>query len=171
MALVALTQEEPEEVPDLLIEGDEVAEEVPELQIMSLHPVIIDGNEFLFLDDIAKTLGLREDEALSIIAISAGDQVTSTDKGKVKINFEDDNLTKALSYDVGSSCLEDVVAKALVQIKQDVHFYESIPDSAFEPHKPLFVGHGQDQGSINLAIEQVIASDDATEVCHVVIYF
>lgn len=161
MALMALQENVPEEVPDLLLEGDEVLEEVPDLVVMSLHPIIIDGKEFLFLDDIAKTLGFREDEALSIIAMNAGGE----DKWKMKISFEDDNLTKALAYDINSSSLEDVVAKALVEIKQDAQFYERLPDSAFEPHIPLIAGDAQGQGSINLTNEKLVSSDDATEVC------
>ena len=58
MALVALQGGTSEEVADELVEGDEVLEEVPDLAVLSLHPVIIDGKEFLFLDDITKTIGL-----------------------------------------------------------------------------------------------------------------
>ena len=137
----------------------------------SLHPIILDGKEFLFLDDIAKTLGFRKDEAVSIIAKGAGDQDSSKDKGKVKISFEDDTLSKVLAYDASSSSLEAVVANTLIEIKQDAQFYESIPDSAFQPHMPLFVGGEMDQGSINLTNEQVAANDNATEVCHIAFDF
>ena len=64
MALVCLQGGAPKEVPDLLIEGDKVLEEIPDLNILSLSLIIIDGKEFLFLDDISKTLGLCKDEAL-----------------------------------------------------------------------------------------------------------
>ncbi len=163
MALVALQGDTSEEVTDELVEGDEVLEEVPDLTVLSLHPVIIDGKEFLFLDDITKTLGFREDEALSIITMTVGNQGNSTE-GTVKISFEDDSLTKALAYNVGSTPMEAVVANALVQIKEDAEFYESVLDSAFVPHTPFFASNAQDQGSIDITKDQLVAIDDATEV-------
>ena len=72
MALVCLQGTAPEEDLDLLVEGDEVLKEIPDLSILSLSPIILDGKEFLFLDDISKTIGLREDEALSVLAVNAG---------------------------------------------------------------------------------------------------
>ena len=164
MALVCLQGTAPEEDLDLLVEGDEVLKEIPDLSILSLSPIILDGKEFLFLDDISKTIGLREDEALSVLAVNAGAACKSTDKGKAKIEFEDNHLTKALAYNAGSSSLEAVVAKALIEIKEAGAFYESVPDSAFEPHLPLYASQAQDQGSINLTNEQIIANDDGTEV-------
>ena len=80
------------------------------------------------------------------------------------LEFEQDHLTKVLAYDAGSSSLEAVVAKELTEIKQDVAFYESVLDNAFEPHLPLYASKAQDQGSINLTNEQLIANDDGTEV-------
>ena len=56
------------------------------------------------------------------------------------------------------------MAKALTEIKQYMTFYESVPNSAFEPHLPLYANQAQDQGSINLTNEQLIANDDGTEV-------
>ena len=164
MALVCLQGTAPKEDLDLLVEGDEVLKEIPDLSIMSLSPIILDGKEFLFLDDISKTIGLCKDEALSILAVNAGAACKSTDKGKAKIEFEDNHLTKALAYNASSSSLEAVVAKALIEIKEEGAFYESVPDSAFEPHLPLYASQAQDQGSINLTNEQLIANDDGTEV-------
>ena len=71
---------------------------------------------------------------------------------------------KALAYNVGSTSMKAVVANALVQIKQDAEFYESVPDSAFEPHTPFFASNAQDQGSIDPTKDQLVAIDDATEV-------
>ena len=164
MALVCLKEGALEEVPNLLVEGDEVPKEILDLNIISLRPIILDGKEFLFLDDISKTIGLREDEALSVLAVNAGAACKSTNKGKAKIEFEDDHLTKALAYNSSSSSLEAVVAKALIEIKEEGAFYESVLDSAFEPHLPLYACQAQDQGSINLTNEQLIANDDGTEV-------
>ena len=65
---------------------------------------------------------------------------------------------KALAYNASSSSLEVVVANALIEIKKDVAFYESVPNSAF------YASQAQDQGSINLTNEQLIANDDGTEV-------
>ena len=62
MALVCLQKIAPKEVLDLLVEGDEVLKEIPDLSILSLSPIILDDKEFLFLDDISKTLNLRKDE-------------------------------------------------------------------------------------------------------------
>ena len=164
MALVCLQGSAPKEVPNLFEEGNEVLKEILDLNILSLSPIILDKKEFLFLDDISKTLGLREDEALSVLTVNVGAACKYTDKGKAKIEFEDDHLTKALAYNAGSSSLEAVVAKALIEIKEEVAFYESVPDSAFEPHLPLYASQAQDQGSINLTNEQLIANDDGTEV-------
>ena len=58
MALVCLQGSAPKEVPDVIVKGDEVLEEIPNMKITSLHPIIMDKKEFLFLDDIAKTFGL-----------------------------------------------------------------------------------------------------------------
>ena len=126
MALVCLQGTAPKEDLDLLVEGDEVLKEIPDLSILSLSPIILDGKEFLFLDDISKTIGLREDEALSVLAVNAGAACKSTDKGKAKIEFEDDHLTKALAYNASSSSLEAVVVKALIEIKEEGAFYESV---------------------------------------------
>ena len=131
MALVCLQGSALEEVPDVIVKRDEVLKEIPYMNITSLHLIIMDGKEFLFLDDIAKKFGLCKDKALSIISINAG-----APSGNIKINFEDDHISKMLAYTVGGKSLEEVVAKALSEIKQDMQFYQSIRDANFEPHMP-----------------------------------
>ena len=101
---------------------------------------------------------------LSVLPVNAGATCKSTNKGKAKIEFEDDHLTKVLAYNASSSSLEAVVAKALIEIKEEGAFYESVPNSAFEPHLPLYASQAQDQGSINLTNEKLIANDDGIEV-------
>lgn len=54
-----------------MLEPQEVVDALPELEVTMLNPIIVDGIEFLFLADIEKSMGLREDEALSILAIVA----------------------------------------------------------------------------------------------------
>ena len=41
---------------------------MPEFDVWLLLPVVVNGCEFLFLDDVCKCMGLREDEALSALA-------------------------------------------------------------------------------------------------------
>ena len=70
MALVLLQEGSTEGCePHHDLKGDEIVEEIPKLDVTTLNPIIIDNKEFLFLDDICKSLGLREDEALSILVI------------------------------------------------------------------------------------------------------
>ena len=68
LALVLLQHGLVEEEPDRLLAPDEVLQELPETDVLLLNPIIIDGDEYLFLDDLEKSLGLREDEALSVLA-------------------------------------------------------------------------------------------------------
>ena len=80
---------------------DEVLDVVPELDVSTLNPIIINGKEFLFLNDIEKTLGLREDEALGIISNGAGvpeEAKTLERRPRVQIDSDDQNLTKALAF-------------------------------------------------------------------------
>ena len=118
MALLCLQGSAPEEVPDMLVKGDEVLEEILDMKITSLNPIIMDKNEFLSLDDITKTFGLCKDEALSVNVVN-----NSAQGGNIEINFEDDHFTKTLAYNIGGNSLEDVASKALLEIKQDVQFY------------------------------------------------
>ena len=55
-----------------MLEGDYIVEEIPEADLSCLNPIVVDGAEYLLLDDISKSLGLREDEALCIMGDIAG---------------------------------------------------------------------------------------------------
>ena len=50
-----------------MLEGDYVVEEILEADLTCLNPIVVDGAEYLLLDDISKSLGLCEDEALCIL--------------------------------------------------------------------------------------------------------
>ena len=172
MALVLLQrgESEPEE-PDSMLGPNEVLDAVPELDVTTLYPIIVDGKEFLFLDDIEKTLGLREDEALSILANGAGvleEAETSERRPRVQIDFDDQNLTKALAfrrYDAEHT-IEENVAAAIVAIQDVAQEYESVPENAFQPHKPqqfhTLIDHGGK--SIDIMQPQLVDADDDVEV-------
>ena len=68
-ALTFSIEEKSEEDLDQEIDTDEVMEEVLDLELQTLHPILIDGVEFLFLDDISHALGRHQDKTLSIIAM------------------------------------------------------------------------------------------------------
>lgn len=75
MALMLLQKGEVEaedEEPDYMLDLEEVLDVVPEFDVKGINPIIMDGEDFLFLDDICKALPLREDEALKIIANQNG---------------------------------------------------------------------------------------------------
>ena len=107
-----------------MLDPDEVLDAIPELDVTTLNPIIVDRKELLFLDGIENTLGLREDEALSILSNGAGvleEAETSERRPCVQIDFDDQNLTKALAfwgYDVERT-IEENLATAIVAI-QDV---------------------------------------------------
>ena len=61
MALMMFQQGVQEESPETMLEGDYIVEEIPEADLSCLNPIVIDGAEYLVLDDISKSLGLRED--------------------------------------------------------------------------------------------------------------
>ncbi|MCO5574482.1 hypothetical protein L7F22_028267 [Adiantum nelumboides] len=150
-----------------MIEGDEVLEEVSELQILSLHAVVVNGRHFLFLDDIAKTLGLRKDESLSMLAIYVGmkDPSGKQEKTQFEIDFEDQSISTGLSFfsTENEQTLVQIVASTLVKIKSCASFYKSNPESAFHPHKPLFSMGKDDRSSIDLTKKTLAEMDEETE--------
>ena len=114
MALMLFQQGGQEESAETMLEGDYVVEEIPEADITCLNPIFIDGVENLLLDDISKSLGLCEDEALCILGDIAGRE----EGDKVEIEYENEIDTKKLEYISyeGQRSLEDTVALALVDI-------------------------------------------------------
>lgn len=51
LALMLLQGGENVDKDDRMLEPDEVMEAIPELDVITLNPIIIDGKEFLFLDE------------------------------------------------------------------------------------------------------------------------
>lgn len=171
MALILMQGDQPEEEDVRLLEGEEVIEEVPELQMIHLHPIIIDDQKYLFLHDISKTLGLREDEALSVLKMHSTmvdpDTVDATPQLQVDFLESDDLASLEYHADDNEGTLEETVAKALVSIGKVATEYESVPECAFQPHKPLVARDMASMGSINLTKPRTIEEDHASEVSFV----
>ena len=72
MALMMFQQDVQEESAKTMLEGDYVVEEISRADLSCLNPIVIDGVEYLLLDDINKSLWLCEDEALCILGDIAG---------------------------------------------------------------------------------------------------
>ena len=168
LALVMFQQDVEEASVETMLEGDHVMQEIPEADVTCLNPIVIDGMEYLLLDDISKSIGLREDEALCILADIAGRQ----EGDKVEIEYENETDTKKLEYISyeGQKSLEETVALALVDIQNVAAEYALVPESAFLPHKPLVVGDGvDDKGSIDIMRPDLVAADDDTKVNNILI--
>ena len=141
MALMLLQTGQPvqEEVQeeDRMLDPEEVEDEIPDIEVLTLNPIIVDGKEFLFLADISKSVGLREDEALSTIVNTSSmldEGETFATPPTLAIDFEDHELTKSLEY-VSYDAVrkqEENVAMALVAI-QNAEVDHDLPDSAFQP--------------------------------------
>ena len=128
MALVMFQQGVEEESIETMLEGDNVMEEIPKVDVSCLNPIVIDGMEYLLLDDISKSLGLCEDEALCIL----GDIVERQQDDKIQIKYENEANTKKLefiSYE-GQKSLEETIDLALVNIQNAP---QSMPWSLSQP--------------------------------------
>ena len=77
--------------------------------------------------------------------------------------FED---TPSLDYHADDTkiTLEETVAQTLVSIAKVATEYESVPASAFHPHKPLLAHDTSSMGSINHMKPQNVEEDHASEV-------
>jgi len=137
MDLMLLQTQDLADEKDRMLELDEVLDALPDLDVITLNPILVDGKEFLFIDDIPKSVGLREYEALSALA----NTTSMLDEGEtfakpptIAIDFEDHDLTKSLEYLSYNAerKQEENVAMALVAI-QDAAEDHDLPDSAFEP--------------------------------------
>ncbi len=166
LALVPLGEEPQLDDIDRDIEGDDVMDEIPELEVQTLYPILIEGVEFLFLDDIAHVLGMHQDETLSVLAMYAGIRDTQhpSNNDDIRIEFNSTDVTKALTLPENHDSIESLVAESLVQISQSKDFYEGVPETSFAPHKPLAISDRVDLGSINISDADVAEQDDATEV-------
>lgn len=167
LALVSL-QEEPARVEDVeqTIQGEDVEEEIPELLLRTLHPVVVDGVEFLFLDDITHTLEMHQDEALSVLAIYAGMRDTTNPKEdtSIQLDYSSSNLTTMLALPEVHSSMDSLVSAALVSIKESEEFYNSVPESSFTPHKRLMTSDRTGLGSIDITNKTLCDEDDASVV-------
>ena len=152
------------------LEGDEVLQSVPEFDVRLLLPVVVNGCEFLFLDDVCKCMGLREDEALSTlaqIAVVEESQVSDAPPPCTKLDLMLDPIRQDIQLITGSAMgtLEESVAHALLAIKGIEEEYSSVPESAFQPHQVLHVSGAHDfGGSINISAAHVVETDDQTSV-------
>ncbi|MCO5581798.1 hypothetical protein L7F22_035687 [Adiantum nelumboides] len=168
MALILLQAPYSTEEDDSMMEGEEVLEEVLELQIISLHAVVVDGRQFLFLDDISKTLRLREDESLSVLAIYVGmkDPSGKDEKTQFQIDFEDQSTSGGPSFlpTENEQTLVQTMVSTLVEIKSCASFYKGILESTFHPHKPLISTGKDDHSSIDLTKKTLEEMDEDTEV-------
>lgn len=166
LALVLLKGQDAEEEPDEDIDAEKTMELLPETDVTCLCPIILQGKEYLYLDDIAKSLGLREDEALSILHNACGmedEAGPSSLAPSFGIDFEDHELTKSLAFRSYNSenTLPETVAKALVAIKEEENWYHSVPESLFQRSKPLTATKAEDTGgSIDIASEKRIQMDE-----------
>ena len=163
MALMMFQQGVQEESTETMLKGDYVVEEIPEADLSCLNPIVVDGAKYLLLDDISKSLGLCEDEALCIMGDIAGRQ----EGDKLEIEYENEIDTKKLEYISyeGQRSLEDTVALALMDIQNAAQEYALVPESAFVPHKPLVVGDAvDDKGSIDIMRPDLVAADEDTKV-------
>ena len=108
-----------------------------------LLPVVVNGCEFLFLDDVCKCMGLREDEALSalaqIIAVEEEPQVSVAPPPCTKLDLTPDPIRQDIQLITSSAMgtLEESVAHALLAIKGVEEEYSSVPESSFQPHQVL----------------------------------
>lgn len=66
MALALLQSNVAKGESDEQFEIEEVMQFIPKTNVTTLNPMNFDDKEYVFLDDLANSLGCREDEALSI---------------------------------------------------------------------------------------------------------
>lgn len=88
-------------------------------------------------------------------------------KSTPNLDFEGHSLTKSLEcfgYNADRT-LEENVAIALIAIQEVAPMYESVPESAFQPHTSLFVSDHEEKGrSINIYNQSLQEADDDIEV-------
>lgn len=91
---------------------------------------------------------------------------TSQPNPRIDIDFVDHELTKALAYRAydAERTMEETAAAAIVAIQEPKAWYESIPDSAFQPHKSIIVSSLSDKGSIDIANSSRMQMDDDIKV-------
>ena len=98
-ALASSTEDKLDDNLDQAIKANEVMEEVLDLELKTLHPILIDGVEFLFVDDMSHILVLHQDETLFIIAMYASikDTQNQTAMEDICIGFNFKDVAKSLA--------------------------------------------------------------------------
>ena len=134
--------------------------------MQNLHPILIDGVQFLFVDDISHVLGLHQDKTLFVIAMYASIKGTqnpiSMEDICIDFNFED--VTKSLALPKQHELMELLVAYTIVQILKCKEFYEIVPKSSIASHKPLTISNAKGSGSIKISTTNLVEHDDAIKV-------
>ena len=119
------------------------------MDIWSLPPLIVEGQQYLFLHDIETLFNLREDEALGMLC--GFDVDTSVEEPGI------------LGYSEQS--LEEYLATTLAVMKSaDTAIYHALPDAIPTPPPQSTEPHASFQGSINIAQEEAMDRDQADTV-------
>ena len=119
------------------------------MDIWTLSPLIVKGQQYLFLHDIETLFNLREDEALGVLC--GFDVDTSVE--------EPDML------DYSKQSLEEYLATTLEIMKfVDTTIYNALPNAIPTPPPPSAEPHASFQGSINIAQEEAMDRDQADMV-------
>ena len=168
MALMLLQTGQPVQEENRMLEPEEVEDEIPNIEVLTLNPIIVDGKEFLFLANISKSVRLRKDEALSTIVNTSSmlDEVeTFVATPTLAIDFEDHELTKSLEY-VSYDAVhkqEENIAAVLVAI-QNAEVDHNLPDSAFQPSSTWTTSKVETSSSFIIDTPTLTESDHAHAV-------
>ena len=119
------------------------------MDIWSLPPLMVEGQQYLFLHDIETLFNLREDEALGVLC-----------------GFDvDTSLEEPGMLDYSEQSLEEYLATTLAIMKSvDTAIYGALPDAIPTPPPPSSKPHTSFQGSINIAQEEAMDRDQADTV-------
>ena len=101
--------------------------------ICSLSPLIVEGQQYLFLHDIEILFNLREDEALGVLC-----------------GFDVDTIVEEPSMlDYSEQSLEEYLATMLAIMKSaDTAIYHALPDAIPTPPPQSTEPHASFQGSV-----------------------
>ena len=119
------------------------------MDIWTLSPLIVKGQQYLFLRDIETLFNLREDEALGVLC--GFDVDTSVEEPSM------------LGYSEQS--LEEYLTTMLAIMKStDTTIYDALSVAIPTPPPPSVEPHDRFQGSINIAQEEAMDCDQADMV-------
>ncbi len=164
LALVCLREEPPMVDVEETMEGEDVEYKIRELLIRTLHPIVVDGEEFLFLDDITHSLEMHQDEALSVLAVYAGLHGTTnpTQDVEIQLDFSSAPTTRMLALPEAHNSMDSLVSAALMSIEENKEAYEMVPESSFAPHQRLTCSDHKNLGSIDITNKNLSEEDDAS---------